>query len=325
MADLKVNYLGLTLKNPLVVSSSGLTSDIKKIQEMEAAGAAAVVLKSLFEEQILFETKQYLRDADYPEAEDYMLNYLRHHSVDEYLSLIEQAKEKTAIPIIASINCVSNSEWVDFARRIEKSGADALELNVFFLPTDPDKTSREYENLYAVLAEKIKSRISIPVSFKLGRQFTNLTRLINQLYVRKVEGVTLFNRFYEPDIDPGQVKFVPAEVFSHPSEIRQTLRWVGILSGQFDRLDFAASTGVHDGLSAIKLLFAGATVTEVCSILYKKGIPYLTKMISEIDQWLEKHGYASVTDIQGKMSYDKIPDPTLYERAQFMKYFSDIH
>jgi len=315
----------MNLRNPIVVSSSGLTSDIEKICEMEDSGAAAVVLKSLFEEQIAFEFGTFLADTDYPEAVDYVKNYLRHHSVDEYLTLIEDAKKNTSIPIIASINCISSREWIDFASKIEKAGADALELNVYFLPADPGKTAADYEQLYYDLAEKIKNRIKIPVSFKLGRQFTNLTGLINQLYFRKVDGVVLFNRFYEPDIDPEKLKFKAAEVFSHPSEIRQTLRWIGILSGYFEPLDFAASTGVHESESVIKLLLAGASVVQVCSVLYQKGIPYLKTIIDEMDQWLDRHEYASVREICGKLSYRNIPDPSFYERSQFMKYFSELH
>lgn len=325
MADLKVKYLGMSLRNPVVVSSSGLTSDIQKIKEIDAAGAGAVVLKSLFEEQILFETGHHLAGADYPEAEDYMQNYLRHHSVDEYLQLIEDAKKETEIPVIASINCVSSSEWIDFATRIEEAGADALELNVYFLPSDTGKSSTDYEELYLGLAEKIKTKIRIPVVFKLGRQFTNLTGLIQQLYFRKVDGVVLFNRFYEPDIDINKMKITTSEVFSNPSEIRQTLRWVGILAGRYDAIDIAASTGVHDSTSAVKMLLAGASVVQVCSVLYKKGIPYLKNIVEGIDDWMDRKQFGSIEEFKGKLGYSNIPDPSHYERAQFMKYFSDLH
>ena len=325
MANLQVKYLGLALKNPIVVSSSGLTSDIRKIEEMEKHGAGAVVLKSLFEEQIMFETTRHLEGADYPEAGDYMLNYLRHHNLDEYLNLIEQARKQTGIPVIASINCISSREWVDFASRIEEAGADALELNVFFLPTDRDKSAEDYEALYLELAEKIHEKVQIPVSFKLGRQFTNLTGLINKLYYRKVNGVVLFNRFYEPDIDITRMTFSASEVFSHPSEIRQTLRWVGILSGQFENLDIAASTGIHDAGSVVKMILAGAKVTEVCSVLYKQGIPYLQKLVSGLNDWMDKNGIKNLDEVRGKLSHKNLPDPAFYERAQFMKYFSEVH
>ncbi len=325
MANLNVKYLGLDLKNPLIVSSSGLSDSVEKIVEIEKAGASAVVLKSLFEEQLKYEAGQYIGHSDYPEAADYILNYTKDNSVDNYLTLIEESKKKVNIPIIASVNCTTSSEWVEFSKKFEQSGADALEVNVFVLPTDKNLSSQDYEQVYLDLVEKLKSVISIPISFKLGRQFSNLPGLVNKLYHRKLDGVVLFNRFYEPDIDINKMKMTSAEVFSTPAEIRQTLRWVGILSDQVDRIDIAASTGVHNGVSAIKLLLAGATAVQVCSVLYKKGIPFIGSMIDELSKWMDKNNFKSVDSFRGKLSYSNIKDPSLYERSQFMRYFSNIH
>ena len=325
MAELDVKYLGLSLRNPIIVSSSGLTDSVKKIIEAEKAGAGAVVLKSLFEEQLSFEARQYQGNSDYPEADDYIRNYTRDNSIDQYLSLIEEAKAAVNIPVIASVNCVSAKDWLDFARKIEDAGADALEINVFFLPTNKDQSSAQQEELYSELAEQLKQIIHIPLSFKLGRQFSNLLNLVDRMYNRRVEGVVLFNRFFEPDIDIKNLKLVPSEVFSSPSEIRQTLRWVGILSNSVEHIDIAASTGVHDGESVIKLLLAGATAVQVCSVLYKKGIEHISSMISELEIWMDQHGFKRIEDFKGKLSYRNIPDPSLYERSQFMKYFSSHH
>jgi len=325
MADLHVKYLGLDLKNPIIVSSSGLTSSVDKIKEAEKVGAGAVVLKSLFEEQIRVEAGQYMINNDYPEAEDTIMNYAKAHSVSDYLTLIEQAKKAVAIPVIASINCISGTDWVDFSRKIESAGADALEVNVFYLPMNKSHTPDAYEKVYFELAEKLKNIISIPLVFKLGRQFSNLLNLVDRLYHRRVNGVVLFNRFYEPDIDIERLKLSASEVFSSPSDIRQTLRWIGMLSDYVEHIDLAASTGVHDGKSAVKLLLAGATVVQVCSVLYKNGIGYLSTIIKDLSDWMDAKGFKTIEEIKGKLSYSKIPDPSIYERAQFMKYFSDQH
>ena len=325
MADLSVKYLGLDLKSPVVASSSGLTSTIERIREMEEAGIGAVVLKSLFEEQILFEGSQYHDESVYPEAEDYLRNYIRDHSVGDYLDLIEKVKKETSVPVIASVNCVSVSEWIDFAKKMEDAGADAIELNVYFLPVSAGKSSPEYEQVYLDLAEKLKGIVHIPVAFKLGRQFTNLNYLVSQLAYRHVDGVVLFNRFYEPDIDIKNLRMVSAGVFSKLEEIRQTLRWIGILSGQSDRIDLAASTGIHDAGAVVKLLLAGADVTMVCSVLYEKGISYIKTLNEGLTSWMDEKGFGKIDEFRGKLNYKNIGDPVSYERSQFMKYFSDYH
>lgn len=325
MADLSVNYLGLKLESPVIVSSSGLTDAVDKIVEIEKAGAGAVVLKSIFEEQLKHEANQYIVNNDYPEAEDYIRNYTRDNSVDKYLDLIEDAKNQVKIPVIASVNCVTSSEWVNFAKKIEDAGADALEVNVFFLPVNKDASSLDYEKVYCDLADELKQRLNIPVAFKIGRQFSNLTNLVNRLYHRKLDGVVLFNRFYEPDIDVDKLKLTAADVFSTPSEIRQTLRWVGIVSGLVEGIDISASTGVHNGESVVKLLLAGASAVQVCSVLYKNGIPFLKTIIDDTEDWMNKNNFNSIADFKGKLSYRSIKDPVLYERAQFMRHFSSIH
>lgn len=312
----------MKLKNPLIAGSSGLTSSIEKIKEIEKKGAGAIVLKSLFEEQINYEAGSLADTSDSPEALVYVKYYTKNNTVQEYLDLIKKAKAEINIPVIASINCVSAKDWVDFAKQIEDAGADALEINVFVLPNDRNASGEKYESIYFDLADKLKKRLTIPFAFKLGTHFTNLVGFIQILHV---PGVVLFNRFYAPDIDVDQMKFVSSEVFSSPSDNRDTLRWVGIVSSKIPLLDIAASTGIHDGDAVIKQILAGAKVVQVCSTLYKNGIAQLENIIQDVESWMEKQGFEHIDEFRGKMSYHNIKDPLIYERSQFMKYFSSIH
>ena len=321
MNKLETTYLGLKLKNPIIVGSSGLTNSVDKIKNLEAKGAGAVVLKSLFEEQIRMDAEKLGTHSDYPEAADYVNYYLKHNSVQEYLDLIKEAKAAVSIPIIASINCVTSKDWIDFAKKIELAGADALEVNVYVLPIDRNVSSEKYEAIYLELADKLKKILTIPFAFKLSFYFSNLVGLVQKLHV---PGVVLFNRLYAPDIDINTMKFTAADVFSSPSDLRYSLRWVGIVSSTVAKVDVVASTGVHDGSAVIKQILAGATAVQVCSTLYKNGIDHLETMIKEVEAWMSKNGYKSISEFRGKMSFNKIEDPQIYERSQFMKYFSSI-
>ena len=322
MPNLYTNYAGMELRNPFIISSSGITSSLDRIRKLDALGAGAIVLKSLFEEQINAETGSLLESSDYPEAYDYVKRYTRENSLQEYLQLIRDAKRTVHIPVIASINCVSASEWMDFAKKIEDAGADAMELNIYFLPVDREKNPAEFEKIYWDLLDGIRKRISIPVIIKLGPNFTNPTYMVNQLHYRNASGVVLFNRFYAPDINIDDQSFGSAEVFSNPSDLRDTLRWVGIISGHVKKADIAASTGVHSGEAAIKLLLAGAKAVQVCSVLYKNGLDYLTEMMDKLESWMIEKNYKKIEDFRGSMNYSNIKEPAIYERAQFMKYFS---
>jgi dihydroorotate dehydrogenase (fumarate) len=325
MINLTTKYAGLTLRNPIIVSSSGLTDSLDKIKKLEDAGAGAVVLKSLFEEQIKYEAIDLTEHTDYPQAEDYLNYYVRSNSVDQYLKLIEDVRKSVKIPVIASINCVSSSEWVDFSKKIEEAGAHALELNVYVLPIDKDTPARTYEEIYLKLAANIRKLISIPIIFKLGQNFTNPVNLINQLYNRGISAVVLFNRFYSPDINIDELKVVTSEVFSSPAEIRNSLRWIAIVSHFVEKIDVAASTGVHDGEAVIKQLLAGAATVQVCSVLYKKGPGYIREILVQMEKWMTRNGFSSPDQFRGKMNYGNIKNPAVYERAQFMKYYSSQH
>ncbi len=324
MANLQTNYLGLDIKNPIIVSSSALTNSVEKIKKLEEKGAAAVVLKSLFEEQINYETSSLLQHKRYPEASDYILNYAKENTLNEYLELIKEVKTSVSIPVIASINCVSEKDWTKYATEFEKAGADALELNIHIVVSDKKIKPVEIEQKYIDILKKVKKKINIPIAVKIGSHFTNIGRIVDRLNAYGAEGVVLFNRFYEPDIDIDKLKFTSAEIFSSPSDIRHSLRWVGITSNLIPNIDISASTGVHNGKAAIKMLLAGAQSVQVCSTLYKNGIDELTKIIREISDWMDNKNYKSIADFRGIMSYREIKDPAIYERAQFMKYFSSV-
>lgn len=324
MIDLSTNFAGLSMKSPIIVSSSGLTSSVNRIKRVAAAGAGAVVLKSLFEEQINYEVGNISEGHDYPEAGDYIRTYARENSLGQYLSSIREAKEAVDIPVIASINCVSASEWIDFANKIQEAGADALELNIYFLPINKEKDPREYEKTYLHLVSEVKKRTSLPLIIKLGNGFSNITWMVNQLYQRGAAAVVLFNRFYAPDINTDDLSFGSAEVLSTPAELRNSLRWIGIVSSQVDQLDLAASTGVHSGMAVVKQILAGAMAVQICSVLYRNGLDYIKDMTVEMLKWMEKNQYKSPDDFRGKMNYGSLDDPSVYERAQFMKFYSSM-
>ncbi len=327
MANLETTYLGLKLKNPLVAASSGLTSSIERIKELEAAGIGAVVLKSIFEEQINNEISYMLtidqQNTDYPEAEDYIRNYLRDNTITKHVDLLKKVKEAVDIPIIASVNCVSADEWTSFAKDFEDAGADAIELNIFYLPTERNEKSGVVEQLYLDVLRKVRSQINIPVSVKFGLNHSNILGMADKFQANGASGVVMFNRFYEPDIDLDKLELASSEVFSSPSDLRRSLRWVGLISSKVTKLDIAASTGIHDGNAAIKQILAGAQVAQLCSTLYINGADVVTEMIKDIENFMKKWNFKKIEDFRGRLSYKNIPDPMVYERAQFMKYFSN--
>ncbi|MDR2936713.1 MAG: dihydroorotate dehydrogenase-like protein [Rikenellaceae bacterium] len=318
--QLNVNYLGLNLKNPVIVSSSGLTASLERIKALEAAGASAVVLKSLFEEQIMHESAA-INYCDYPEANDYLAEYTRQHRLEQHVQLIADTKKACLIPVIASICCVTRGEWVGFAKRLEEAGADALELNIFLLPTDKRPSGEELENRYLAIVAEVVESVSIPVTVKLGRQFTNLLNITAGIAFRGAKGVVMFNRFYEPDIDINAMKLVSSSVYSSPGELRSVLRWVALASAQDIGIDFAASTGIHDGEAVVKALLAGASAVEICSTIYEHGNGIVQKMLADVEAWMETYGYPRLSDAIGVLNYKNIDNPVTYERSQFMKYF----
>jgi len=325
MANLETIYLGLKLKNPLVAASSGLTSSVEKIRELAEAGVGAIVLKSIFEEQINNEISSLMHNqynTSYPEAEDYIRNYTRDNTVTKHLELLKKAKQAVDVPIIASVNCISSSEWTSFAKDFEEAGADAIELNIFYLPTDRHEKPGVVEQLYVDVLKKVKLEVSIPVSVKFGVHHSNIIGMADKLKATGAAGIVMFNRFYEPDINLDTLEMTASEVFSSPSDIRRSLRWVGIVSSSVTQLDIAASTGIHDGGAVIKQLLAGAQVAQLCSTLYVNGSTVVSSMLEDLEAFMKKWNFKTIDDFRGRLSYKNIPDPLLYERSQFMKYFS---
>ncbi len=325
MANLETKYMGLKLKNPIIVASSGLTNSVEKIRDLEIAGAGAVVLKSIFEEQINREVNHLInRDPQnqYPEAEDYIWNYTRNNSITRHLNLLSEAKKEVEIPVIASINCMSASEWTVFAKDFENAGADALELNLFYVPTERIKTSEEIEQHYLKIVSEIKKVVKIPVSVKISFYYTNLISMADKLIANGADALVLFNRFYEPDIDIDKLVMTASDVFSSPADIRRSMRWIGLISSQLPKVEIAAGTGIHDGEAVIKQLLAGARVTQVCSTVYINGSQAIAGMITDLQTFMKKWNFKKIEDFRGRLSYRNIPDPMMYERAQFMKYFS---
>ncbi|MCL3780645.1 dihydroorotate dehydrogenase-like protein [Prolixibacteraceae bacterium JC049] len=326
MANLETTYLGLKLKNPIVAASSGLTNSVDKIKELADNGVGAIVLKSIFEEQINNEISNILYNqhyTSYPEAEDYIKVYTRDNTLQHYLQLVKDAKAAVDVPIIASINCVSATEWVTFAKDLVEAGADALELNVFVVPTEANEKSDELEMTYINVLNEVKKHVNVPVAIKIGFYFTNIVAMADKLYANGANGVVMFNRFYEPDIDVENLEITSSEVFSSPTDIRRSLRWTGMISSAVPNIDIAASTGIHDGNGVLKQLLAGAQVVQLCSTLYKNGAPVVKEILTDLENFMGKWDYTSLADFRGKLSYGRIKNPAMYERAQFMKYFSN--
>lgn len=327
MTDLSVTYMGLKLKSPIIVGSSSISSTMHNIKNAENASAGAIVLKSIFEEEIYSEYEDILaNDKSEMGASIEYLDYfdfkIKEENIKKYISLIAEAKKETSIPIIGSINCISKHEWMFFAKKIEKAGADALELNLFIMPSDVTKSALEIEDTYMSIAKEIKNEITIPVALKISHYFTNLAEMVKSFSETGIDGIVLFNRFFAPDFDIENFQVVPTNVLSSPSDINLPLRWVSILSDRIS-IDIAASTGIHDSKGVIKQLLAGAKAVQVASVLYEKGIDYISVMLTEVEGWMKNHNFSSIEEFRGKMSQAKHENPAVFERAQFMKYFGN--
>jgi dihydroorotate dehydrogenase (fumarate) len=314
-------YLGLELKNPIVVSSSRLTGSYNKIVECAENGAGAIVLKSLFEEQIISNIEAKLKNHEmyfwYPEATEFVKNISMEHGVNEYLKLLKQVKANLSVPVIASVNCTTAQEWPVFVKELEAAGADAIELNIAIFPFDENVESKDIENLYIDILKEVKLYVTIPVSIKLGPCFTNISRMVSLLDAAGADGIVLFNRFFRPDIDIEKAKPVYDNYLSEPSEMTQSLRWVGIMSNKVN-CDIAAATGIHDYQAVIKQIMAGANVTQICSTLYKKGIPYIGEIIRDMENWMKANHVKSLDELRGKIHIGS-DNSAEFERVQFMR------
>jgi len=326
MANLSTSYMGFKLKNPIIASSSGLTDSVEKIVDLEKHGAAAIVLKSLFEEQILMDVDaQRMNNIfdSYTEAEGYIAYYTRRNALNSYIELIDNAKQRTNIPIIASVNCSSSEQWIDFAADMQAAGADALELNVFILPSDPTVSGSTIEQTYLDIATRVSSTVSIPVAFKVHHYFSGMANFMTELSNTGIKSLVLFNRFYQTDVDLEKMKISSGHIFSTPEDNTVVKRWLSILSGRVN-CDLAASTGIHNAETAIKNLLLGANAVQLASAIYQKGPSVITGMLDDMSRWLDAKGIENVQDIIGKLRQADSIRPMAYERAQFMKYFSDV-
>ncbi|MBE9126012.1 MULTISPECIES: dihydroorotate dehydrogenase-like protein [unclassified Coleofasciculus] len=323
--DLTTTYMGLELRSPLVVGAAApLTEDIDNIKRMEDAGASAVVLHSLFEEQLRQEKLELHHHLEYgTESFAEALSYFPepevfHVGAEEYLNHIHKAKETVGIPIIASLNGSTLGGWTHYAQEIQQAGADALELNIYSIPTDMSMTGEQVEQTYLDILQAVKSEVTIPVAMKLSPFFSNMANMAKRLTDSGANGLVLFNRFYQPDIDIEALEVSPNVLLSTPQAMRLPMRWIAILYGRLP-VDFAATSGVQKGQDVIKMMMAGAKVTEIVSVLLRHGIGHLQDVEQEMRHWMEEHEYESVKQMQGSMSQINCPDESAFERAQYMK------
>ncbi len=346
MIDLSCKYLGLHLKNPIIVGSSGLTASIENLKTITRMGAGAVVLKSIFEEQIKFDADKFLKSDNagmkswheafqgivsktefyYEEAFEYLTSYAKEHTLNQYLTFITEAKKAIDIPVIASINCSTQYDWQYFAKRLQEAGADAIELNIYLLPSNFERSGIENEKVYFDIIQEVKKYVTIPVSLKIGYYFSSLAQTALKLSETGIAGLNLFNRPYNPDIDIDNLQPSASNMFSNNSEYSHSLRWVALLAGRI-KCNIAASTGIHNHETVIKQLLAGADAVQMVSVFYKHHghhFDVLPGIIKGLERWMGQHKFNSISDFKGKLSRNNIQNPASYERVQFLRLFSSV-
>jgi len=321
------SYLGLKLKNPIIVGSSTFTGTVDGIKHCAEAGAGAVILKSIFEEQILADIKKEEGYSDIylsnPDADIYMKTFLRGNEISYYEKLIREAKKAVDIPIIASINCADKGEWISFAKELETAGADALELNIAVSPFDREISSKDIEDEVVAIFNEVKKSVKIPVSVKIGNHFTNIGNLAFRLSMAGAAGLVLFNRYYNPTIDVESMKVVAGTALSVEEENSDTLRWINLLSSEGIPCELSASTGVHTSEDVVRQLLAGATTVQVCSALYKKGVNHISELVKGLEAWMEKHNFNNINEFKGKCNRPE--DVKVFERLQYLRRNNDLN
>ena len=343
MANINTTYMGIAIKSPIIVGSCGLTNSIDNIKEIARCGAGAVVIKSMFEEQIRIDTNKYIKNEgkgmdtytqttpsyidrrvhDYEEAYSYIYEYAKKNTLETYLNFIRDIKRSVDIPVISSINCATGYDWQSFAKNIQDAGADALEFNIYVLPSDLNSTVEENEKVYYEVIDKVKEFVTIPFSIKLGYYFSALAPSITKLSESGVKGLVLFNRPYNPDINIEDLTVEDGYIHSSEYEYGRTLRWMSLLSGSV-KCDLAANTGIHTYETVVKQLLAGAQVVQVVSAIYNNGFEIVEKMNAELNAWMERHNFGKIEEFRGKLSKSKLENPAAMERVQFMKLYSGI-
>lgn len=327
MVDLSTSYLGLSLKNPLVASASPLSKKLETAQQLEAEGVSAIVMYSLFEEQIIQEGLKLHNDLmrgteSFAEALTYLPDFGTYSiGPQTYLDMLRKIKRAVSIPVIGSLNGVSTGGWVDYARKIQDAGADALELNLYYLSTDPSLTSTELEDTYTTLVKDIRKRVQTPLAVKLSPFYTSLPNFARRLVESGADGLVLFNRFYQPDFDLEELEVIPNLVLSNSNELRLPLRWIAILYGRV-QADYALTSGVHTAEDIVKAVMAGASVTMVASEFLQKGVGRAAALLGDLTSWMEAHEYASINQMKGSMSQQAVAEPAAFERANYMMVLS---
>jgi dihydroorotate dehydrogenase (fumarate) len=324
MTSLQTTWLGLKLRNPLVVSSSSLTDSAEKLKKLQESGAGAVVLKSLFEEQLELDAQRIqetLAQTQNVSAES--LTFFKDIDFEvsprDYLKLVETGKHAVNIPVVASLNCRHKGSWGPYARQIESAGADALELNIYDIPADPEKTGAQVEAEYLDAVSEARAAVKLPLNVKLSPFFSSLPHVVREIARRGANGVSLFNRFYQPNLDLENLEVASRLSLSRSEDALLPMRWIALLFGRVPNLEFSATGGVHDGKTALKMIAAGARVAMVCSALFKNKERHLGEMLGEMEGWLKEKEYASVDDLRGALSQAKSPDPASFERAQYIR------
>jgi dihydroorotate dehydrogenase (fumarate) len=343
MENLQTTYLGLKLKNPLIAGSCGLTYSVTNIKELAAKGIGAVVIKSLFEEQIHVDTEKIIKNEqgkvstftkakdtilskriyDYDEAYSYIYDYAKRNSLDKYLDFLKEVKKSVDIPIIASINCVSNQDWHAFAKRIEETKVDALELNIYILPSDWRRSGEDNEKIYYDIIREVRNYVNLPIAVKIGYYFSSLAQSVQKLSESGIKGLVLFNRPYNTDFDIDNIVLSHGQIYSSQEEYTHTLRWISILSGHVS-CDLSAATGVHDHKAFIKQLLAGASTVQIASALYREGLDVIPEILDKTSEWMAKHKFKDISEFRGKLSKTNLENPAAIERVQFMRLYSGI-
>jgi dihydroorotate dehydrogenase (fumarate) len=319
--NLATTFMGIPVKNPLIVSSSGLTNTVDKVKDCADNGAGAVVLKSLFEEQLVTQKTTLIRQDDmyfwYPEALEFVNSFSKEEGIAEYLRLISDAKKAVSIPVMASINCVSPREWPRFAAEIEKSGADGIELNIFIPPTNINLTGYKMEETYMDIIHEVRKNVSIPIAVKVGFYFTSLYRMLYRISNLEINSLVLFNRYYRPDIDIETMRVVAQNIYSSPHEITLSLRWIALLYGRINK-ELVGATGIHNYQGVVKQILAGASAVQICSTLYKNGLTYIGTLLNELESWMKQKGYDDLVSFRGMVARNE-ENTAAFERVQFMK------
>ncbi len=343
MENLQTTYLGLKLRNPLIAGSCGLTNSISNVKELASKGVGAIVIKSLFEEQIHLETEKVIRTEqggtktftqasdkffgkriyDYDEAYSYIYDYAKRNTLEKYLDFLEEAKKSVDIPVIASINCVSSQDWHSFAKKIEETGVEALELNIYILPSDWRRSGEDNEKIYYDIIREVRNYTNLPLAVKIGYYFSSLAQSVQKLSQSGIKGLVLFNRPYNTDIDINTLGLSHGPIYSSAEEYTHTLRWVSILSGNVS-CDISASTGVHDYKAFIKQILAGATTVQIASALYKEGFDVIPEILRNTSEWMKNNKFETIDSFRGKVSKSNLENPAAIERVQFMKLYSGI-